>query len=143
MQKGGIVLTGSNKEIVRRFLEQSLKENRTIDEICASGFMAHIGATPAMNIEAFKEYQNDFYRSFTEGSIKIEEIIQEGSLVAFRGIVHTVHTAEFMGVQASGREIDVPVIGMARLKEGKIYEWWNSPDRLSWMQQLGFALRLV
>ena len=99
--------------------------------------MAHIGAMPAMNLEAFKDYQNNFYRSFTEGSIKIEEIIQEGSLVAFRGIVHTVFAAEFMGMPASGREIIVPVIGMARLKEGKIYEWWNSPDRLSWMQQIG------
>jgi predicted ester cyclase len=136
-------LSGSNKEIVRRFLEQSLKENRTIDEICASGFMAHIGAMPAMTLEAFKDYQDNFYRSFTEGSIKIEEIIQEGSLVAFRGVVHTVFAAEFMGMPASGREIEVPVIGMARLKEGKIYEWWNSPDRLSLMQQLGFALRQV
>ncbi|NTW73052.1 MAG: ester cyclase [Eubacteriaceae bacterium] len=31
----------------------------------------------------------------------------------------------------------VPVIGMARVVDGKIAEWWNSPDRLSWMQQIG------
>ncbi|MBP1743090.1 MAG: hypothetical protein H6Q58_68 [Firmicutes bacterium] len=142
-KKGGINLSASNKEIVRRFLEQSLQEKRTIEEVCASGFTAHIGAMPAMNLEAFKEYQNNYYRSFAENSIKIEEIIQEGSIVAFRGTVHSVHAAEFMGLPASGREIAVPVVGMARLKEGKVYEWWNSPDRLSWMQQLGFALRQV
>jgi hypothetical protein len=31
----------------------------------------------------------------------------------------------------------VPVIGIARLADGKVAEWWNSPDRLSWMQQIG------
>jgi steroid delta-isomerase-like uncharacterized protein len=122
---------------VRKFLELSNEERRTIDEICSSDFTAHIGATPAMNLEDFIKFQNDYYKSFTNNSINIEEIIQEGSLVAFRGVVHAAHTDEFMGIPASNRVIIVPVIGMARLKEGKIYEWWNSPDRLSWMQQIG------
>lgn len=90
-----------------------------------------------MNLEDFIKFQNDYYKCFTRNSISIEEIIQEGSLVAFRGVVNAVHTDEFMGMPASNREIIVPVIGIARLKEGKIYEWWNSPDRLSWMQQIG------
>ena len=130
-------MSESNKAIVRKFLELSNEERRTIDEICTFDFTAHIGSAPAMSLEAFIKFQNDYYKSFTSNSIDIEEIIQEGSLVAFRGIVHAEHTDEFMGIPASNREIIVPVIGMARLKEGKIYQWWNSPDRLSWMQQIG------
>jgi len=42
-----------------------------------------------------------------------------------------------MGISASGKQISVPVIGFAQLAQGKIAEWWNSPDRLSWMQQIG------
>jgi predicted ester cyclase len=42
-----------------------------------------------------------------------------------------------MGVPASGKEIEVSVIGFARITQGKIAEWWNYPDRLSWMQQIG------
>jgi len=130
-----------NKEIIRKFLEQSLVERRTIEELCAAGFTAHIGAAAVMDIESFKKFQDDYYRSFSDNSMEIGEIIQEGNLVAFRGVTRSRHTAEFMGVPASGREIEVPVIGMAKLKEGKIYEWWNSPDRLSWMQQIGFSLK--
>ncbi len=130
-----------NKEIVRSFLEQSIAERRTIEELCASGFSAHIGAAETMDLESFKKFQDAFYRSFTDNSIEIGEIIQEGNLVAFRGITRSRHTAEYMGVPASGRKIEVPVIGMAKLKEGKIFEWWNSPDRLSWMKQLGFSLQ--
>lgn len=116
-----------NKEIVKRFLEQSLAERRTVEELCASGFKAHVGAVEVMDMEGFKKFQDAYYRSFTDNSIEIGEIIQEGNLVAFRGITRSRHTAEYMGVPASGREIEVPVIGMAKLKEGKIFEWWNSP----------------
>jgi predicted ester cyclase len=130
-----------NKDIVRRFLEQSLVERRTIEELCAAGFTAHIGAADVMDLKSFKEFQDDFYRSFSGNSIEIGEIIQEGNLVAFRGVTRSRHTAEYMGMPANGREIEVPVIGMAKLKEGKIFEWWNSPDRLSWMQQIGFDLK--
>lgn len=130
-----------NKEIVRSFLEQSIAERRTIEELCASGFSAHIGAVETMDLESFKKFQGDFYRSFTENSIELGEIMQEGNLVAFRLVTRSRHTGEFMGMPASGKEIAVPVIGMAKLKEGKIFEWWNSPDRLSWMQQLGFSLK--
>ena len=64
-------------------------------------------------------------------------MIAEGDRVAFRGVVRTVHTAEFMGVPATDKRIIVPIIGFAKIINGKIAEWWNSPDRLSWMQQIG------
>ena len=68
---------------------------------------------------------------------KISAALAEGDRVAFRGVVRATHTAEFMGIPASGKQIVVPVIGIAQLARGKIAEWWNSPDRLSWMQQIG------
>lgn len=125
------------KEIVRSFLVDSNKERRTLDELCAPGIRFHIGATPVMDLEGFQGFQTAFYQSFTENSIAIEELIAEGEMVAFRGIVYAKHTADFMGTVTSGKEVVVPVIGMARVVDGKIAEWWNSPDRLSWMQQIG------
>jgi predicted ester cyclase len=64
-------------------------------------------------------------------------MVAEGDKVAFRLVTRTVHTGTYMGISASGKHIAVPVIGMARVAGGKIAEWWNSPDRLSWMQQIG------
>jgi predicted ester cyclase len=42
-----------------------------------------------------------------------------------------------MGVPPTGKQFVVPVIGFAKITQGKIAEWWNYPDRLSWMQQIG------
>ena len=126
-----------NKALVRDFLQNGNREERTPVELCAPGFTAHIGASPAMDLQAFQKYQVTYFASFSDSSITIEDMIAEGDKVAFRGVVRTVHTAEFMGIPASGKHITVPVIGIAQLTDGKIVEWWNSPDRLSWMQQIG------
>ena len=126
-----------NKAIVRSFLEKGNREERTPTEMCAPGFTANIGAFPAMDLEAFKKYQANYFSAFSGSNILIEDIIAEGNRVAFRGLVRATHTGEFNNVQASGKQIAVPVIGIAHLSEGKISKWWNSPDRLSWMQQIG------
>lgn len=126
-----------NKAIVRNFLERGNIEERTPTEYCSPRFTAHIGDSPSMDLRAFQEYQTRYFAGFSNSHITIEDVMAEGDRVAFRGIVRTTHTGEFAGISASGTQISVSVIGMARLVDGKIDEWWNSPDRLSWMQQIG------
>ena len=130
-------MSEENKAIVRGFLEKGNREKRTPVELCAPGFTAHIGASPAMDLKAFRQYQAKYHAGFSDSSITIEDMVAEGDMVAFRGVVRAVHVAEFIGMPASGKQIAVPVIGIAQLADGKIVEWWNSPDRLSWMRQIG------
>ena len=127
----------NNKALVRRFLETSNRERRTVVEMCNPDVSLHIGGTPAMNLQAFQQFQAKYYAAFPDSSITIEDMLAEGDRVAFRGVVRATHVAEFMGTPASGRQIVVPVIGIARLADGKVAEWWNAPDWLSWMQQIG------
>jgi steroid delta-isomerase-like uncharacterized protein len=132
-----ITVQEQNKILIRSFLEKSNTERRTINELCDSDFIAHIGAIPTMDLKTFSDFQNSYYAAFTDNSIQIEVIITEDDIVAFRGTVKSKHTGSFAGIPATGNIISVPVIGMGRIKNGKIAEWWNSPDRLSWMQQIG------
>ena len=129
-----------NKALVRSFLQKTNAEGRTQVEMCAPGVMFHVGATPAMDIRAFQDFQKAYYAAFSETVATIEDIVAEGDRVAFRLVTRAVHTGAFMGTPASGNHIAVPVIGMAGVAGGKIAEWWNSPDRLSWMQQIGALL---
>jgi steroid delta-isomerase-like uncharacterized protein len=126
-----------NKTLVRNFLEKGNRERRTPVESCAPDATFHIGGTPAMNLQAFQQFQTMYFAAFPDSDITIEDMLAEGDRVAFRGVVRATHAAEFMGTPASGKQIAVPVIGIAQLAEGKIAGWWNSPDRLSWMQQIG------
>jgi len=126
-----------NKMIVREFFQKANTGRRTPTEMCAPTFTAHIGALPTMDLRGFQQFQDKFYASFSDTTIAIEDMVAEGDRVAFRAITRTTHTADFMGIPASGKQIAVPIIGIARLAGDKIAEWWNSPDRLSWMQQIG------
>jgi predicted ester cyclase len=126
-----------NKSIVRSFFEKANKDRGTPVDMCAPSFIAHIGGTQPMDLQAFQRFQEKFYASFSNNVTIIEDLIGEGNRVAFRGIVYAAHVGSFMGVPASGKNIAVQIIGFARLDNGKIVELWNSPDRLGWMQQIG------
>ena len=106
-------------------------------ELCATDIVFHIGATPPMNLSTFQQFQTAYFAAFPDSRITIEDMVAEGDTVAFRGVVRATQSAAFGGSPASGKQIVVPVIGMAKLADGKVTEWWNSPDRLSWMQQIG------
>ena len=127
----------NNKTIIRNFFEKTNRDGKTAVEFCTSGFTAHIGGIPVMNLQTFQQWQRNYFAAFSGTHITIEEMLAEGNMVAWRGVTTATHTAEFLGTPASGKQIIVPVMGMARLVEGKVDEWWNFPDRLSWMQQIG------
>jgi predicted ester cyclase len=126
-----------NKVIVRKFFEKANSEGRTPVEMCTPGFTAHIGTSPPMDLHGFQQYQKSYFASFSNTVLAIEDMLAEGDKVAFRGVVQAIHSGDYMGIPASGKKIVVPVIGIAQLVDGKIREWWNFPDRLSWMQQIG------
>jgi predicted ester cyclase len=42
-----------------------------------------------------------------------------------------------MGVPASGRRVSATGIGLMRVVDGKIVEFWVSPDRVTIMPQIG------
>ena len=105
--------------------------------MCTKDFMAHIVGKSQLDLQAFERYQSNYYANFSDTETIIEDLIAEGDRVAFRGFVRSVHTAEFMGVPATGKQVVVPIFGFVKTAHGKIAEWWNSPDRLSWMQQIG------
>ena len=126
-----------NKALVISFFKKANHDRKTAVDMCTKDFTAHIVGLAPLNLQAFQSYQTNYYASFSGTKTIIEDLIAEGDRVAFRGFVKSVHTAEFMGVQASGTKVVVPIFGFAKIINGKIAEWWNSPDRLSWMQQIG------
>jgi steroid delta-isomerase-like uncharacterized protein len=126
-----------NKKLVQGFFERGNSEKGTPVDLCAPGFTAHIGGYPTMDLLAFQKYQEEYFASFSDTKMIVEDMVAEGDKVAFRGVVRATHSAEFKGIPASNNQVEVAVVGIARISEGKIAEWWNYPDRLSWMQQIG------
>ena len=67
----------------------------------------------------------------------IEDTIVEGDKVVTRVRATGTHQGDFMGIPATGNRIDVPLIDIARIRDGKIAEHWGVMDGAAMMQQLG------
>ena len=50
---------------------------------------------------------------------------------------HGRHTGEFQGIEPTGREVEIHVIDIVRVANGRIVEHWNCVDRLGLLAQLG------
>ena len=125
-----------NKTIVRDFFARNDREKKIPEEMCAPGFTAYLPGQPPMDLEAFKKVVAS-YAAFSDYHNTVEDMVAEGDKVAFRFERQATHTGEFMGVPASGKQVSWMTIGIVRLANGKIVEFWNSPDRMGMLQQVG------
>jgi steroid delta-isomerase-like uncharacterized protein len=131
-------MSEENKALVRRMYEEvDRREGEIPERLFAPDFTTHIAGSPPMDLGTFEQFLKMWYTTFSDWSHTVEDLVAEGDRVAVRVVAQATHTGEFMGVPASGKRISVVSTGIAQIAGGQIAEWWNSPDQLGLMQQLG------
>ena len=75
--------------------------------------------------------------AFPDIQMTVEEQVAEGDRVVTRWSAQGTHEGELMGVPASGKQVTVSGITIARLADGKIQEEWSNWDGLGLMEQIG------
>lgn len=56
--------------------------------------------------------------------------------MAYRLTIRGTHTAEFLGVPASGRPVAVSFIAIVRIADGKLVEEWGGLDQPDLIRQM-------
>jgi predicted ester cyclase len=67
----------------------------------------------------------------------VEDLIAEGDTVVARVVIRGTHRGEYMGLPATGKQIEFSGFDCLRIVDGKFAEHWGTFDQLSMMQQLG------
>ena len=131
--------TEQNKAIVRRNYETADKNDlTTFNEQLAPDLVLHYPGMPGpLNREALIQMMNVMFSGLTQRQHVFEDQIAEGDKVATRLTLHAVHTGEFQGMPATGKQIAVRQIAIHRIRNGKIVEVWTSSDDVGMMKQLG------
>ena len=76
--------------------------------------------------------------AFPDLRMEVEDLVASGDKVVARVRATGTHRAEFMGMPATGRRVDVQLIDIIRFGEdGLAHEHWGVLDALGMMQQLG------
>jgi predicted ester cyclase len=128
-----------NKTVVRRLLEE-LRDGwhpATIEKYFAPGYQRHLTATSTpFDREEQRLRATRLRVAFPDAQATLEDIFAEGDRVAYRLTIRGTHTAEFLGVPASGRQVAVSFIAIVRIVEGKLVEEWGGLDQPDLIRQM-------
>ena len=85
----------------------------------------------------FRRFVERLRGAFPDIEVKVEQVIDDGELIASRWVATMTHQGDHLGVPASGKRVSVTGMSMARLRDGKMVEGWNNWDTMALMEQIG------
>jgi steroid delta-isomerase-like uncharacterized protein len=129
-----------NKQIVRRFVDeyQTGASESAFEELLDQAILDHSrppGIAPGA--EGVRQQFDGFRAAFPDFRATILDQVAEGDKVVTRKVFHGTHKGDLWGIPATGREVEILVIDIVRIRDGKIAEHWNVVDQLGLMRQLG------
>ena len=132
--------TEANKAVVRRFNKDVIEQGRmeVLAELVADSFINHT-AGPGMSkgpdgMASF--FTQILHPAFADLEVQIHDMIAEGDKVVTRKSIVGTHRGPFLGVQATGRRIEIKITDIVRVVDGKYVEHWGSADMFGAHAQL-------
>ncbi|SRR5712692_204831 len=133
-----------NKGLVLRFIDEIQNAGRIelIEEIFAPDFVDH---NPLPSFPPTRDGTKQMFlyvrKSFPDLHMVINNMIAEEDMVATRKTLHASHQGEYMGLAPTGKHLQMEVIDIFRIANGRLAEHWTVIDRLGMMEQLGATQR--
>jgi steroid delta-isomerase-like uncharacterized protein len=135
-----------NIALVKRLLEEENKGNAEIvKELYAPNVKSYYPSgskTPASQNDDF-EIAKAYYTAFPDINQTIEELVASGDKVTVRLMARGTHRGDFQGIPATGNQMEIGVIVIFHIKDGKIVEEREELDSLGIMTQLGMELKPI
>jgi len=129
-----------NKAIVRRLVDEGQTQGRldVIDELFAEDFIDH---TPLEGLPGTREGVRMLFAAlrtaFPDLRVDISEQIAEDDKVVTRKTFSGTHAGSFLGLDATGANVQFEVIDILTLRDRKICEHRVVLDKLGLLRQLG------
>ena len=135
------------KYIIQRFVEELWNARRldVADEIFSIDCITHqlrsgvlvepVGRGP----QEMKEHVSGWVMSFPGLRFTIEQMISEGDRVVSQLVMEGTHQGAWMGIAPTGRKLQIRMVTVHRIAEGKIAEDWVLVESLGFFQQLGIV----
>ena len=133
--------------VMRRIFDEGFATGETavVDELCAADLVEHqfgLAGVGADAIQHIKDAIRDVHAATPDISFTIEDSVERGDTIWVRVRAKGTATGPFFG-PPSGRPIDITVVDIARIVNGRIVEHWGVPDRFALLAQTGILSRLT
>ena len=77
-------------------------------------------------LKAFSDFTHEIVAQYSDGDTVITRIVGRGR-----------HTGEFLGVPATGKDVEMEGIAIHRVVDGKVVEHWAQVDAVNLLMQMG------
>jgi len=138
------MLTGDNKEVIRRFCEEVINQGRmdSADELVLADFV-ELDPFPDQGPgrEGLKETIRGLREAFPDIHWTLDEMVAEGEKVASRFTWTGTHRGPFLGIPATGRAVAVNGVVIDRLEGGRMADSRILMNTFALMVQLGVIPR--
>jgi predicted ester cyclase len=133
--------------VMRRIFDEGFATGETavVDELCAADLVEHqfgMAGVGAEAIQHVKDAIRQVHAATPDISFTIEDSVERGDTIWVRVRARGTATGPFFG-PPSGRPIDITVVDIARIVNGRIVEHWGVPDRFALLAQTGVLSRLT
>jgi steroid delta-isomerase-like uncharacterized protein len=120
-----------NKAVVRRYVEEFKTggDEAVAAELRSPEFVNHSAAPgtpsgPEGGLRLFRALRT----AFPDLHVRIDDMVAEGEEVVTRQTFSGTHSAEWLGVPATGRRVSWSVIDIVRLRDGRMTDHWAVAD---------------
>ena len=125
-----------NKAIVRDYLNEIVNKGNM--SAFDTFFSEDLVFNEARNFrEQYPAQMQAIRGAFPDHHMIIRDQIAEGDKVVTRVTFHGTHSGPFIGIPATGKQVEWSGIAMDRIADGKVVEMWQVQNTAALMQQIG------
>jgi predicted ester cyclase len=136
------IMSASPDAVMRQWFQEVWNERReeAIDRLMAPDAKVHgLAGAPIDGPEGFKPFHRAMCGAFGEFKVEVVQTVVEGDRIAAHCHVVGRHVGDGLGGKPTGRAVDFWGTTIARVRDGRIVEGWNTFDFLTMYQQVGWV----
>ena len=132
--------------VLRRMLDEGFATGDTsiVDELASPDLVEHQFGLSGRGSEALEKVRDavrQVHAAIPDMTYTIDDFVESGDTIWVRATGRGTASGPFFG-PPSGRPVEVTVIDVARVVDGRIVEHWGVPDRFALLAQTGVLERL-
>ena len=136
----------SNKELARRINDEVWSKGNfeLLGEYFSEDFVVHTSASPepVRGRDGFKANVERVRTALPDVELVTRHLFSNGNMVANHWTMKGTHQGPFMGIDATGNEVEFPGMTIIKIEHDMIVEAWTIFDLLGVMKQLGVTPEL-
>lgn len=134
-----------NKELLRHYYEEIVSTGNVdrLDDVISPDYEeVYEGVRYPIGLDGAKDHILGVRRTYPDLKLTVEQQIAEGEWVVSRILMRGTHQGEWMGIQPTGKTVEITAVNVDRVVGGRIVEHGGAANMLEPLLKIG-AIKIV